>query len=250
MDRDCDQVRAMIKTFLSSWDWSAETFRLALGASVSRDKFITFLKKRGVDAAQLRSAAYLLSWEFFNRRQKLALSIVDVDFRDDLKTLEKNLRNESLSELQRVLGKTQEEELEALTEKHYKEVNALLAAQKERTEALNKAHIEQLKVLREATPRMSTRRNRAPGHGLRNESLSEQMRVLAEAQETESKALSKEHEKELEILHNTQYQESKTLEKANEESMKALVEAHPGSSNRGKRASDGLDGGRTKRTRS
>ncbi|KAK3360554.1 hypothetical protein B0T25DRAFT_535891 [Lasiosphaeria hispida] len=234
VDRDCDQVRAMIKTFLASWDWSAETFRVALGASVTRDRFIAFLKKRGTDAAQLRSAPYLLSWEFFNRRQKLGLAIVDVDFRDDLETLEKKRQNESLSESQRALVKAQKEELGALAEKHDKELDALYEAQRERTGALEKAHVEQLKGLTEAQPRRSTRGDSAPRQCLRNESLSEQMCVLAEAQEKESKALSKEHEEERVALQNAQYQESETLEKAHEESMKAPVEAQPKSSNRGK----------------
>ncbi|KAK0708702.1 hypothetical protein B0H67DRAFT_648731 [Lasiosphaeris hirsuta] len=231
VDRDCDQVRAMIKTFLSSWDWSAETFRMALGRSVTRDKFIAFLKKRGTDAAQLRSASYLLSWQFFNRRQKLGLPIVNVDFRDDLKTLDKKRRNKSLSEPQRAMVKAQEQELEAQTEKHNEELDALREAQIEQTGALEKAHVEQLKVLKEAQPRRSTRGSRAHGHGLRNESLSEQMRVLAEAQEKESEALSEDHRKELEALQKAQYQERETLEKAHEESMKASVEAQPGSSN-------------------
>ena len=246
VDRDCDQVRAMIKTFLSSWDWSAEAFRLALGANLSRDKFIAFLKKRGTDAAQLRSAVYLRSWEFFNRRQKLALPIVDVDFRDDLKTLEKRRRDESLSEPQRALDKAQEEELKSLTARHDKELEAQSEAQGERMDDLEKAHVEQLKALREAQqPRRSTRqRSRASvGQSLRDESVSERMRVLAEAQEEEHEALRKEHEKERKALQDAQYQEFRTLENAHEESMKALAEARPTGSNRGKRASDGLDGG-------
>ncbi|GAB1311772.1 hypothetical protein MFIFM68171_01982 [Madurella fahalii] len=247
VDRDCDQVRAMIKTFLSSCDWCAESFRIALGASLSRDKFIKFLKKYGTDAGQLRSAPYLLSWEFFNRRQKLGLSIVEVDFRDDLKTLKKNRRNESLSESQRALLKTQEEELEALAEKHYNELDALREAQNERTKALEKAHVEQLRFLKEAQPRRSTRGNRALGHGLRNERLSKHMRILAEVQKKESEALSKEHKTELEALQNAQYQESETLERAHEESMKGSIRAQQGSPNRRKRPLEGLDGGRTTR---
>ena len=254
VDRDCDQVRAMIKTFLSSWDWSAEAFRLALGANLSRDKFIAFLKKRGTDTAQLRSAVFLRSWEFFNRRQKLALPIVDVDFRDDLKTLEKRRRDASLSEPQRALDKAQEEELKALTEKHDKELDVQSEAQRARMDDLEKAHVEQLKALRGIQqPRRSTRqRSRAPaGQSLRDESLSERMRVLEEAQEKENAALRKEHEKELEALQNAQHQVVKTLENAHEESMKALAEARPAGSNRGKRPSDGLDGGgRTKKARS
>lgn len=124
VDRDCDQIRAMIKIFVTkSWDWSIETFRLALG--VTRDQLLSFLKKRGTNATQLQSLAYLRSWEFFNRRQQMGLSIVNVDFRDDLSGLEEKHRLERLTEAQRALDKTHKEAVEALEKKHHEEPNAL-----------------------------------------------------------------------------------------------------------------------------
>ncbi|KAK4446712.1 hypothetical protein QBC34DRAFT_496748 [Podospora aff. communis PSN243] len=248
VDRDCDQVRAMIKTFVSSGDWSAEAFRHALGDNVTRDKFIAFLKKRGTDAAQLRCAPYLLSWEFFNRRQILGLSVADVDFRDDLEALEKRRRDESLSEEQRALVKAHEQEVAGLDEKHRKDVDAMRENRREQKETLVKVHVEQLKDLVEAhRPRRSTRRSRGSEQSLRNESLSEQMRALADAQEKESKALREEEEKELRALHHAQYLEAERMRKAHEEAMKALAEGQSGSSIPKKRVSDGGEGGGTKK---
>jgi hypothetical protein len=88
IDRDCDQVRAMIKVFCDGWgEWSLDEFREALGSSVTRDRLDAFLRKRGTDGNQLKSAAFILSWEFFNRRQQLGLPIRDVYIQDDLKFL-------------------------------------------------------------------------------------------------------------------------------------------------------------------
>ncbi|KAK4213578.1 hypothetical protein QBC37DRAFT_285778, partial [Rhypophila decipiens] len=75
VDRDCDQVRAMVKKFVTWGSWDIDSFRIALAHNMTRDRFLTFLNKRGSDAPQKMSAAYLLSWEFFNRRQKLGLSM-------------------------------------------------------------------------------------------------------------------------------------------------------------------------------
>ena len=79
IDRDCDQVRAMIKAFI--WprgSWHLSDFRTALGVtSVTRVKLTDFLMAKGTDTAQLRSAAFQRSWEFFNRREQLGLSVED-----------------------------------------------------------------------------------------------------------------------------------------------------------------------------
>ncbi|KAK5652400.1 hypothetical protein OQA88_10592 [Cercophora sp. LCS_1] len=76
VDRDCDQVRAMIKIFCkTSFDWSLDSFRVALGERLTIDQLTKFLQKRGTDAHQLKSAAFLLSWEFFNRRERLGLRL-------------------------------------------------------------------------------------------------------------------------------------------------------------------------------
>ncbi|KAK0646890.1 hypothetical protein B0T16DRAFT_446778 [Cercophora newfieldiana] len=92
VDRDCDQVRAMIRAFCGSFWWSAESFLVALGPAVTRDEFTAFIKKRGTDADQLESAAYLLSWEFFNRRQQLGLLIKDPYPEGDLKKLKERVQ--------------------------------------------------------------------------------------------------------------------------------------------------------------
>lgn len=84
VDRNCDQVRAMIKTFCTTGEWSLEEFREALGTTMTRDKLTTFLRKRGDDLHQQKSAACLMSWEFFNRRQKMGLEVADVMVRQDI----------------------------------------------------------------------------------------------------------------------------------------------------------------------
>ncbi|KAK4443116.1 hypothetical protein QBC34DRAFT_417589 [Podospora aff. communis PSN243] len=95
VDRDCDQVRAMISIFCGGCSsWSLDVFRDHLGSSMTRDKFTTFLNKRGTDSAQLKSGAYLLSWEFLKRREHLGFGIENVDFRDDLDTMRKRDRPE------------------------------------------------------------------------------------------------------------------------------------------------------------
>jgi hypothetical protein len=82
VDRDCDQVRAMIKRFVTEGAWTLEQFRHALG-TVTRKKMTAFLRMRGNDG-QLRLSAYILSWEFFNWRDQLGLPLSGVKVADDI----------------------------------------------------------------------------------------------------------------------------------------------------------------------
>lgn len=62
--------------------------------------------------------------------------------------------------------------------------------------------------------------SRGPTQGLRNESLSEQMRVLAEAQAKESDALRKEREKKRKDADHAHHMKFEALEEAHEEPWK------------------------------
>ncbi|KAI0859989.1 hypothetical protein F4860DRAFT_480596 [Xylaria cubensis] len=73
IDRDCDQVRAMIKIFVTEGDWTLDQFRLALGG-ISRPAMTGFLEKTGPQAGS-GSMSYELSWEFFKKRELLGLSL-------------------------------------------------------------------------------------------------------------------------------------------------------------------------------
>ena len=231
VDRDCDQVRAMIKVFLSAWDWDSENFRSAFGPSITRDRLLSFMQKRGTDAAQLRSAAFLLSWEFFNRRQKLGLSIVNVDFRDDLKKLEKNARLAALSEAQQALVKKHEEEIKVLEDKHGKEHDEWDKGRRRESEALVTRHAEELKALWEN----------------RGEDFSERRDEMAKRQRKKEDEMVKERGEELRELQERQHEEMEALEKSHAKALKAAGEGRRGRS--GKRPSNGLDGGKAKRSR-
>jgi hypothetical protein len=69
IDRTPDQVRAMIKLFINSEEWTLDQFRLALGykrSTFSRDQIIRLLdpvQPHGGSAG----VAYQLAWEFFKR---------------------------------------------------------------------------------------------------------------------------------------------------------------------------------------
>jgi hypothetical protein len=231
VDRDCDQVRAMIKVFLSAWDWDSENFRLAFGPSITRDRLLSFMQKRGTDAAQLRSAAFLLSWEFFNRRQKLGLSIVNVDFRDDLKKLEKNARLAALSEAQQALVKKHEEEVKVLEDKHGKEHDEWDKCRRRESEALVTRHAEELKALWEN----------------RGEDFSERRDEMAKRQRKKEDERDKERGEEFRELQERQHEEMEALEKSHAKALKAAGEGRRGRS--GKRPSNGLDGCKAKRSR-
>ncbi|KAK4447983.1 hypothetical protein QBC34DRAFT_466598 [Podospora aff. communis PSN243] len=75
---DCDQVRAMIKTFIRDGDWTIEDFRQSLvyhSIKLLEPKQLqTFLEKRGPKEG-CKSRAYVLAWEFFHRREQLGLGL-------------------------------------------------------------------------------------------------------------------------------------------------------------------------------
>jgi len=229
VDRDCDQVRAMINILCAGFsDWSAETFREALGSTVTRERLTAFLKKRGTDAHQLKSAAYLLSWEFFNRREQLGLSIVEVDFRDDLETLKERLQitteqrelNESHKEAKLNMMKALLAKKKSLDEVHEKRTKAMLEAHDERFAALEAAQAKEMRALR-----LRVAEARRLGKNIRDSSVSEE----DEADAADEGILSAGEEA-----------EAKAADAA------VLAEASPKRLNK-KRASDGINGGPTKR---
>lgn len=74
INRDCDQIRAMIKIFIQEEEWSLDQFRKALGISTPRPALVKFLKCKG-PAAGKRQHVYQLSWEFFKRRELLGFPL-------------------------------------------------------------------------------------------------------------------------------------------------------------------------------
>jgi hypothetical protein len=70
---DCDQVRAMVRRFITTGEWTMDEFRLTLGG-VTRAQLNTFLEHRGPRNG-LRCKAFQLCWEFFHRREKLSLPL-------------------------------------------------------------------------------------------------------------------------------------------------------------------------------
>ncbi|KAI1075842.1 hypothetical protein F5B20DRAFT_558123 [Whalleya microplaca] len=73
IDRDCDQVRAMIKILIRRGHWTAEQFTQAM-APVSRPQINAFLQKRGPRDGRT-SFAFQAIWEFFKRREQLGLKL-------------------------------------------------------------------------------------------------------------------------------------------------------------------------------
>ncbi|KAM7187442.1 hypothetical protein V8F20_010967, partial [Naviculisporaceae sp. PSN 640] len=75
IDRDCDQLRAMIKIFADDpYCWSLDRFRVAL-KGILRPEFTAWLKQRGPTAGQANKI-YQLVWEFFRKRELLGLELV------------------------------------------------------------------------------------------------------------------------------------------------------------------------------
>lgn len=77
MDRDCDQVRLMIRRFCLDWrpgsypgdgEFHINNLHSALG--ITRQTLTAFLKKKGPENGY-KSQAYELAWEFFKRRDML-----------------------------------------------------------------------------------------------------------------------------------------------------------------------------------
>ncbi|KAI6080449.1 hypothetical protein F4821DRAFT_251508 [Hypoxylon rubiginosum] len=71
IDRNCDQIRAMIKVFTLQGDWTVDQFRLAFG-HISRSQLTTFMEKRGPREG-IHTLAFELGWEFFKKRELLGV---------------------------------------------------------------------------------------------------------------------------------------------------------------------------------
>lgn len=69
IDRDCDQIRAMIARFTNGTEWTVDQFRLVLG-DVPRPKLSAFLEMDGPRKG-IASPIYALAWEFFKKREML-----------------------------------------------------------------------------------------------------------------------------------------------------------------------------------
>lgn len=75
MDRDCDQIRLIIRRFCledrapaypRDWEFNIDNLHSALG--ITRQTLTSFLKKKGSENG-VKSQAYELAWEFFKRRE-------------------------------------------------------------------------------------------------------------------------------------------------------------------------------------
>jgi hypothetical protein len=84
---DCDQVRAMVRRFITTGEWTMDDFRLTLGG-VTRAQLNTFLEHRGPRNG-LRCKAFQLCWEFFHRREKLSLPLTEAGSVRDERLLER-----------------------------------------------------------------------------------------------------------------------------------------------------------------
>lgn len=73
IDRNCDQLRAMISRFTRESEWTVDEFRQALGG-ISRQQLNTFLEKKG-PAEGKASTVFPLAWEFFKKREMLGLPV-------------------------------------------------------------------------------------------------------------------------------------------------------------------------------
>jgi hypothetical protein len=88
VDRDCDQIRAMIKIFLAEGEWTPSQFCHAAGG-LTRKQLTAFMNKTGHDKAQSKLKAYLLGWEFFNFREALGLPLRGAKISKDVATVER-----------------------------------------------------------------------------------------------------------------------------------------------------------------
>ncbi|KAI1379244.1 hypothetical protein F4677DRAFT_362519 [Hypoxylon crocopeplum] len=71
IDRNCDQIRAMIKLLTLHGSWTVDQFRLALG-HISRSQLTNFLRKRG-PMEGIHTLSFQLGWEFFKKREVLGI---------------------------------------------------------------------------------------------------------------------------------------------------------------------------------
>ncbi|KAI2463919.1 hypothetical protein F4781DRAFT_96650 [Annulohypoxylon bovei var. microspora] len=74
IDRDCDQIRAMIAIFANRKEGAVDQFRLTLG-QIDRKDLTTFLCKDGPKKGN--RTIFQLAWEFFKRREILGLPLTD-----------------------------------------------------------------------------------------------------------------------------------------------------------------------------
>ncbi|RYC61958.1 hypothetical protein CHU98_g4239 [Xylaria longipes] len=73
IDRDCDQIRAMIKILVRKGHWTMDKFMRALGGPRHR-QIIQFLEKRGPLEGE-KSSIFQRSWDFFKRRELLGFEL-------------------------------------------------------------------------------------------------------------------------------------------------------------------------------
>ncbi|KAI1175864.1 hypothetical protein F4777DRAFT_299587 [Nemania sp. FL0916] len=73
IDRDCDQIRAMIKILVREGGWTMEGFTLALDGP-GRAQVNTFLEKNGPLQGK-QSSVFWKSWDFFKRREMLGAEL-------------------------------------------------------------------------------------------------------------------------------------------------------------------------------
>ncbi|KAI1757670.1 hypothetical protein F4782DRAFT_546762 [Xylaria castorea] len=73
VDRDCDQIRAMIKILIRGGHWKTDEFIRAL-EGIRHRQLINFLEKRGPLQGK-KSLAFRRSWEFFKKRELLGFEL-------------------------------------------------------------------------------------------------------------------------------------------------------------------------------
>ncbi|KAI0450508.1 hypothetical protein F5B21DRAFT_428231 [Xylaria acuta] len=73
IDRDCDQIRAMIKILVRKGHWTMDKLIRALGGPRHR-QMIQFLEKRGPRQGK-ESSVFQQSWDFFKRRELLGFEL-------------------------------------------------------------------------------------------------------------------------------------------------------------------------------
>lgn len=112
IDRDCDQVRAMIKVFIRQGLWTMQQFIQALDGPRRRE-MNHFLEQRGPVKATA-GIAFMKSWEFFKKRELYgyALTAPSTDCND----LEREVRELKVIRLERKNKRPDEESLKELKE--------------------------------------------------------------------------------------------------------------------------------------
>ncbi|KAK3331693.1 hypothetical protein B0T19DRAFT_413817 [Cercophora scortea] len=81
IDLNCDQVRAMIKIFLTTTNWTVREFRAATRpkdihpGTLNNTEWVLFLVKRGPREGN-NFLGYQMAWEFFKRRELLGFPLV------------------------------------------------------------------------------------------------------------------------------------------------------------------------------